>query len=249
VLVDGSLDPICGPMLTVAEESGTRSLGAAIPDGTGGAFLAWTDARGSDPDIYALRLSCDAATATMVTGFEAERRGGAIEVRWRFAPGHDAAWTSIEHREGESGVWEAIDAEQRSELGWYVVRDGAPRAGGIHWYRLIAGSGAATRVFGPIAVTLDRDLATAPLLRVTRNPTRGPVEVEFVVREPGEVVLTVVDLQGREVTHLLEGPRPAGRFTARWVPAETHRAPESGVYFVRYRSARLLTSCRVLLIR
>ncbi len=48
------------PLCTAA---GNQSVSAALSDGAGGAFVAWQDDRGADPDIYVARLLADGTIA------------------------------------------------------------------------------------------------------------------------------------------------------------------------------------------
>jgi hypothetical protein len=64
------------------------------------------------------------------------------------------------------------------------------------------------------------------------NPARGPVRLAFSLAEAAHVRLRVLDLQGRSLATLADGPMPAGRHEARW-DRKRFGAVEPGVYFVR----------------
>ena len=64
---------------------------------------------------------------------------------------------------------------------------------------------------------------------LSENPARGPLRVECALPRAAFVRVSVLDVQGREVARLAEGPLEAGRHAFAW---EIHgRAP--GIYFAR----------------
>src|SRR5207245_391402 len=68
-------------------------------------------------------------------------------------------------------------------------------------------------------------------VRVFPNPARGSAQVEFVLANADRVLLTIVDVHGREIARLGDGPFSAGPHHVSWsVPAG--RVPP-GVYWVR----------------
>jgi choice-of-anchor C domain-containing protein len=69
-------------------------------------------------------------------------------------------------------------------------------------------------------------LALAP---VTPNPAAGAATITFVLPSATDVRLVVRDLQGRVVTELANGPRPAGVHRVAW---DTGSGLPSGLYFV-----------------
>jgi len=81
----------------------------------------------------------------------------------------------------------------------------------------------------PPDVALPQEFALAPL---SPNPSAGPVRAEFALPHESQVRLSVIDLQGREVSVLVDGTLPAGRHEASWKNINGRPIP-AGVYFVR----------------
>src|SRR5262249_35309969 len=78
---------------------------------------------------------------------------------------------------------------------------------------------------GPIT-----DFALAP---VWPNPVRGSTRFMFAMPKEASVHVGVLDVQGRELFVLADGPYPAGRHSVDWTSsARTHLDP--GLYFVRF---------------
>jgi hypothetical protein len=70
-------------------------------------------------------------------------------------------------------------------------------------------------------------------LRVIGTPARN-ASIGFTLDQPTEVVMDVVDLQGRTVAQIERGTLPAGSYERQW-PAGG-QAVKSGMYLVRLRT-------------
>ncbi len=81
------------------------------------------------------------------------------------------------------------------------------------------------------------------------NPTPSSAQIEYQLPREASVRLSVVDVQGREVTLLANGVLAAGRYTATW-SGNTARGPAArGVYFVRYQAGGRTFTKRLVLAR
>ena len=79
--------------------------------------------------------------------------------------------------------------------------------------------------------------AGAMNLKTWPNPFNPRVTIEFDLRRPGPVQVTIYDLRGRKIRCLLDGPVAAGRTTATWDGRDmTGRSLASGVYLVAVTS-------------
>lgn len=72
--------------------------------------------------------------------------------------------------------------------------------------------------------------------RVVPNPCRTAAQIQYWMPAPDRVRLTVVDLQGREVATIAEGPRGAGAQTEAWLPGNAGARLSPGMYFLRSRT-------------
>ena len=77
------------------------------------------------------------------------------------------------------------------------------------------------------------------------SPTRDRATVAFSLARPAVVSLTVVDLLGRRVAVLAEGPHVAGRHQVEIEPG----ALAAGAYLVRMRAGSFVASERVTVVR
>jgi predicted nucleotidyltransferase len=82
------------------------------------------------------------------------------------------------------------------------------------------------------------------------NPFSSSTTIEFSQPASGRVSLVVYDLAGRRVRTLLDDARPAGRSKTGWDGKdEAGRPVASGVYFVRMKTADVVRSHKISLVR
>ena len=88
------------------------------------------------------------------------------------------------------------------------------------------------------------------LLPSRPSPFETLTEIEFGLPEPGRVLLRVYGVDGRLVTTLVDGARPAGYHVARWQGTDSGGAPVSaGMYFYRLETADRVLTRKMLMIR
>jgi len=82
------------------------------------------------------------------------------------------------------------------------------------------------------------------------NPFNSGTAIRFALPQAAQVELTLYNLAGQQVTRLLRGQRPAGRYTLTWdglnAAGETLA---TGVYIYRLRAGNLVQSRKLLLLR
>lgn len=82
------------------------------------------------------------------------------------------------------------------------------------------------------------------------NPFNSETVIRFDLPNAGPVVLTVLDLSGREVARLIDSAREAGRHEVRWNGKTLDgRSAASGVYFVRIQAGERNTVRKLTLLR
>jgi hypothetical protein len=81
------------------------------------------------------------------------------------------------------------------------------------------------------AVSSNPSADPTTLLPLSPNPARGRMSIPFSLHQDGPVRLSILDLQGRSVSVLADGPLPAGRHQFNWDGASAGRPP--GVYYAR----------------
>jgi hypothetical protein len=171
-----------------------------------------------------------------------------------FAPARDVtlSWATFSEAADEAGM--------SRRLGGIHFEDGdldsrrlGRQVGAAVWERVEAhvrgsvGSSGVTASETPAPASACAAGTDLGIAAVTPNPTRGAATVDFVVAEPGEVRVAVLDVQGREVAELAAGLRSPGRHRVSWGRA-AGGAPRPGIYFIRYQTTgRILTRRLVVL--
>jgi hypothetical protein len=80
-------------------------------------------------------------------------------------------------------------------------------------------------------------------MKVYPNPTTGRLSVEYALETEASVSFEVRDLQGRIVSMLEQGTRPAGSHTAHWDGTDAEgRAVAGGTYLCRIITPRVQMS-------
>jgi hypothetical protein len=98
--------------------------------------------------------------------------------------------------------------------------------------------------------TLDVPMISSTRLLVEPNPSPGTMNVRLSVAQPlSSVKIDVVDLHGRLVATLWDGPAPSGRLDVRWEAGSQRQAVPSGIYWVRVTAAGRQFARRVAFIR
>ena len=84
------------------------------------------------------------------------------------------------------------------------------------------------------------DASAPPAFRLNPcrpNPFSTGVNISFSLEKPGHASLTIYDVQGRAVRHLVDGNRPAGAQNMRWDGRnDVGGALPSGIYFYRLQA-------------
>lgn len=82
------------------------------------------------------------------------------------------------------------------------------------------------------------------------NPMTERAVIRYALPSPSRVRITVLDVAGRRVRELVDGPRPAGSHEARWDGrADDGRPAAAGVYFARVEAREESAVMRIALVR
>ncbi len=114
-------------------------------------------------------------------------------------------------------------------------------------YRASGGDEATFRA--PFAADLAGEPGAAAPARLalrSANPTRDGVTVALVLDAPGDVRVSVLDVRGRLVARLVDGPVGAGEASLRWTPASGVAA---GVYRIVAETAGGTSAVAVTVVR
>jgi hypothetical protein len=94
------------------------------------------------------------------------------------------------------------------------------------------------------------DMPVREVFAVYPNPSRGEAQVEYSLKIPGKVDLSVYDVTGRMVRKVVDGPQPAGVHKAVWDGRDAlGRKVTNGVYFVRLSSPDKVKTVKSVVMR
>jgi hypothetical protein len=206
------------------------------------AHVLWMDTRHyatSNSDIYGARIVADVATAVVVARFTAEPAASGIRLRWTIEDVASVAGFRLWRARGE-GTWEelSIAVPTPGPGADHEVLDATAPIGERQRYRLEVMLRDGPSVWaGPVEVTLPPVASGRLSLRLSPNPSTGPVAVEMAVPRAGPVSLAIFDVAGKEVAQLHEGPAAAGVLQRIWEgrSREGHEVAP-GLYWVRARA-------------
>ena len=126
-----------------------------------------------------------------------------------------------------------------------------------YWYKVSAvdrhGNGSLFAVLGPAEVTGDEPVPVPDatfLAQNVPNPFNPSTTIAFGLKERSRVSLRIYDAAGRLVATLLDGTRPAGRYSIEWDGRGADGVnAASGVYFYRLRAGTFEETKKMILLR
>lgn len=77
------------------------------------------------------------------------------------------------------------------------------------------------------------------------NPFNAVTTIGYQLPEISQVVLTIYDIQGREVITLVKGKQPAGRYTVSWNADKF----SSGIYFYKLQTENFIQVRKLALVK
>jgi len=232
VLASGVVDPAWpanGRALSTA--ASLQMDPAAVPDGAGGAIVAWWDARKlTDTDIYAQRvqssglLGGDTPTATLFSLVSAEADGEGVRLEWLTS----ASTAATVYRRTLDTGWSSLASIMPDGVGAIRYRDAAVEPGLQYGYRLGISTRTGDRYSGETWVRAFEGLALA-LDGLRPNPADRELAVSLSLPDGEPAVIELVDLAGRVVAHREIAARPGNHV----IHLRDGGDVAPGVYFVR----------------
>jgi hypothetical protein len=258
---------------TYVSTTGTPQMNpVAVPDGIGGAIIAWEDHRSVDPDIYVQRLDgvgalvwadagipiCDAGDAQSQPVMIADGSGGAI-VAWqdsRSAPIETDVYAQRIDADGtplwvEDGVPICTAAGNQNEIN--LISDGS--GGAIIVWRDERGADSdiyaqrvtAAGVVAPVVSVANPSAIAFRLAGPNPNPTHGATTIAFELPHARRVHAEIFGIDGRLVRRLAGGEMfPAGHSELVWDGGSAAGSVSPGLYFIRVRAGLETATARIV---
>lgn len=216
----------------------------------GRVHVLWTDTRGADADIYAVRID-DVPTGIAVPRFVAEPGEGFVRIAWTVADATGIIGFRLHRAEGGSESFEILPAEHPTRgPGEYQAEDREVAHGVTYRYRLEVVRAGGSDWEGPVVVSVPRPQTRLAWQRASPNPFSRAVRLELAVPRAGEVWVRVHDLAGHEVATIHRGRMARGVQTMTWEGRDqAGRAVAAGVYLLRADLGGERATARVVHIR
>ena len=236
-VVDGW--PAGGVPLSTAP--GEQTLPRMVPNGAGGAIVAWVDSRlgPTNHDVYAARINPDGSTPVLAALVSAEATAGRVRLHWHL-PGGAGAGVQLERRTAADD-WRGIASLIADGTGDVRFEDRDVIAGARVGYRLRAG--AAEEWLGE--VWIDVPAAHAFGLRAS-HPGGDVIRVAFTLPEGGLARLDLFDIGGRNLLTRTVEASSAGARVLDLAPEWPLRA---GVHLVRLVLGDRAVVARTIVVR
>jgi len=223
-----------------------------VPDGVGGASLAWRDKRYDSGDILAQHVGSNGALGDLVSvtisGFAARPVGGGVELTWdvwadEAVTGFRIYRKSARDRSAIAVNAGLIRAAERSFL------DGSAIGSSEYWYTLVALLPEGTE-YRSQTVSVTTPVGELALEQNVPNPFNPQTRISFVLPHSGSAKLAIYDTGGRLVRVLADGPQPEGRREFYWDGRDGRgNSVSSGVYFCRLDFGKSTLSRKMVLLR
>ncbi|HTR98088.1 MAG TPA: FlgD immunoglobulin-like domain containing protein [Candidatus Acidoferrales bacterium] len=250
VLADGSL-AWPGPV-AVSTAAGEQYDQAVTTDDAGGILVAWQDERGADSDIYAQNVQADGTlggqvVAVLMSLASVDASDGRIAIAWSVSATVGSSVT-VERRTTAT-AWSTLQQVVVDGTGMVRLSDTDVVAGTQYGYRLVMSSGGKQVTGGetwasvPVNVTLRLETPSP-------NPSSEATTIRYSLPASVTVRLSVFDLSGRVVRHLMSGEQDTGSHALVWDGRGDAGEPmRAGLYLVRLDCALGRRSKEVILLR
>jgi hypothetical protein len=238
--------------MAICDTVNAQNYPIGVPDGSGGAFLAWVDFRGgTESDIYAARVSSQGElVATLLRNYTAAWRPEGVEISWTLSQEGAGTAFAVLRASGPGGAFTELDARDISRSGMtFSFIDHSAEPGASYVYRVEVSDEKGLRTL------FETDGVSVPALPLTLyqnspNPFNPSTTIRYYLPESCRVVLDVYDVGGAMIARLVEGYRERGSHVARWNGLDGNGAQaSSGIYFYKLRAGKQVASRKMVLLR
>ena len=242
--------------VALSTAAGNQTNPVCTSDSSGGAIITWFDSRGTDLDIYAVRVSSNSALPVEMRSFTVTAHSSGAELHWtsvtesqnhgfeverkqitnsKSAIGN-LEWLSVGFVQGHgtsSSPHDYTFIDHNVDPGHYVYRIKQVNTDGSFKY---------TQELQVEIGLIPRQLT---LSQNYPNPFNPTTTIRFSNPQHSNVLLVVFDILGREVATLVNGELDAGYHQ---VELDASRL-SSGIYFYRIQAGSFTATKRLVLLK
>jgi len=179
-------------------------------------------------------------TPVELTSFNVNGSGGGVQLEWQTASETENLGFGIYRADAEDGTYAQINASLIPGAGTtssshsYRYLDITAQAGETYYYKLadVDYNGRVT-LYGPVKIAVEGP-AEYSLHQNYPNPFNPETRINFTMKEKGQVELSVFNLQGRMVRHLVAKQLGAGVHSVTWDGRDANgQVVPSGIYLYK----------------
>jgi hypothetical protein len=168
--------------------------------------------------MWILLPQCEGTVPVRLSSFTASSENRGILLEWGSSGETDFSGFHVQRSMQSDAAYERITTELIPPKANYKLLDSDVVAGATYYYRLEALDRTGKReFFGPVSARMEPFTRKTQLGQPFPNPvTKGSSTITFTMASSGRVRIRVLDLAGREVRMLLDGPAQAGDQSVIW---------------------------------
>ena len=236
----------------ICSANGTQTSPQVVPDGEGGALIAWQDQRNGNYDVYATRVNSDGGVpiATLLQSYRVYGESIHIIIEWSLfeANGDERFFVLRSQDDGSTYKELAAPAIQRNGLS-FVCADTSCQRGVRYVYRVDVSDGQRRSILfesDPILLPVPR----LALFQNYPNPFNPLTTITYNLPQETVVTLEIYDISGRRVAGLVREKQALGLHKVRWDGNDTSGNPaSSGVYVCRLAAGKQTITHKIILLR
>jgi hypothetical protein len=236
---------------SICKAPGPQAQMVMATDGSGGAIIAWRDARVMDNDIYAQRITAGGdLVGTTLSSFSCFCPGNIVELGWTVSEPMTTADFKVFRSRCRSGETGELSIAVYSADGLdFSCEDCSVEPGESYSYRVEMSEEDGGRTLfetGPVTVPA----ASLRLYQNSPNPFNPSTRIAWDLDERCRVRIEIFDAAGRKVRTLADTFMGPGRHEAVWDGRASGGNPAgSGVYMCRLTAGKRALSRKMILLR
>lgn len=226
----------------IADTINAQEQPTLVPDGNGGALVAWEDNRSGNFQIYAAHITEDGLVPVLVSLLVASATVDRVHLEWYVAL--QVGDRIVLERSRPGGVWCRVACVLPDGTGRVEYDDYDVIAGARYGYRLSFSGCDSLQGCGETWVEVPR-VSSLAIRCVAPNPASGALRVRLTLAGEGPAEVCLLDMAGRHVhTQAVED----GGAGERVVELRPGHLLSDGVYFVRLEQGGMVVTKKVVVL-
>jgi len=181
--------------------------------------------------------------------FQAQTVNDGVQLFWQFSDAAGVTDSWFERSTSVVGPWVKVTGTPVVNNGINSIVDRGTEPDQTYTYRLMVQvAGKATPV-SAIQGTSGAMVKEFALSRISPNPTTTVARIEYTVPSTARVRVSILDLQGRLVSSVVDATVQPGRYTTVWNGNGIGGRVAAGMYFVRFEGGGKTAVKRIALTR